>query len=774
MIAQLLKEFAALFVVTEPGAGTSRRDLLVLALIVLAGAVIRFWGLGAVGLHGDEKTMALPVMNLVTHGEPLMPSGMFYPRAVAQLYLMAGSVMAFGQSEWALRLPSVLCGVLLIVLTWKVGARFLTPLWNLALAAAVAFLPDFIEDSQTARMYVFLVTCVAGYLALVFAWERTGRVGYLAAAVVTILVGIQFHTLAIFAAFLVLFPGLVRGDARLFWWGVVAFAVIVGGFAAINWLIGHAYPQTVESDAGAVVNGPHAAVVPHLKRWWLVLAAVPALLVARWVLGRGRGWLATVLLAGALLAEVALAWHLAVMLTVVGLVVAARAGRDATVALGAGALLTGHDGAAARGADPRLAERGVGAARGIDALAGRDVAAARGAEARLVERGVRAARGTDALAGRGVAAARGADAQPAERDVAMAWNADALMWRDADALEALGVAVARGADALVAPAVAVTRGLSWLRLAVFLCVSVVIAAAEGVFLVMHAAGSPKQIVGLMLGWPSVWPFLAIADYSVLVMLAAVGSLAGAAWLLAHRRAAPDHVLLLVLGVWVPLLMIGFMKWNIPSRYAAAQIVPLLVAGFAAMEWGVASLAKWVRVRPRQVVPWAPAMAPFAFLLVVNPLRVVAAVDSGYTSHPDHKGAAEFIARLHPGPRDIIVAEDVLQQTYYLGHVDYWLVNKQVAAPFMHKVNGRWLDFYTDTPLIGTGSELERLVEEPNRGAIYVIGSGENQSDGRSLMRAFGIAETLRSPSFHRVYRGRDGLTEVWKVDPPSPTVARGH
>jgi len=35
--------------------------------------------------HGDEKTMALPVMNLVEHGSPLMPSGMFYPRAVAQL-----------------------------------------------------------------------------------------------------------------------------------------------------------------------------------------------------------------------------------------------------------------------------------------------------------------------------------------------------------------------------------------------------------------------------------------------------------------------------------------------------------------------------------------------------------------------------------------------------------------------------------------------------------------------------------------------------------------
>ena len=209
MIAQILRDFAALFVVTDPAGGVrsrtadSRTTLWLLTLIVLAGAVIRFWGLGAVGLHGDEKTMALPVMNLVEHGSPLMPSGMFYPRAVGQLYLMAASVLAFGQSEWALRLPSALCGVLLIILAWKVGERFLTPLWNLAFTAAVAFLPSFIEDAQTARMYVFLVTCVAGYMALIFAWERSGRVGYLAAAVVTLLVGIQFHTLAIFAAFLV-------------------------------------------------------------------------------------------------------------------------------------------------------------------------------------------------------------------------------------------------------------------------------------------------------------------------------------------------------------------------------------------------------------------------------------------------------------------------------------------------------------------------------------------------------------------------------------------
>ena len=266
------------------------------------------------------------------------------------------------------------------------------------------------------------------------------------------------------------------------------------------------------------------------------------------------------------------------------------------------------------------------------------------------------------------------------------------------------------------------------------------------------------------------------------MLAAVGSLAGALWLLAHRRAAPDHVLLLMLGVWMPLLMIGFIKWNIPSRYAAAQVVPLLVAGFAAMQWGVTSLAKQVRADTAALVPGSsteghvgsavlgagdcPVGSPvggqpagcMSWLRWIPATRVATPTTRvPRSSSPSARTRARG---------DIIVAEDVLQQTYYLGHVDYWLVNKQVAAPFMHQVNGRWLDFYTDTPLIGTGSELEQLVERPDRGAIYVIGSGENQEDGRSLMRAFGIAQELHSPPFHRVYRGRDGVTEVWKVDPP--------
>jgi hypothetical protein len=648
-IAPILKDFAALFVVTDPKAPARRWSSWLLAGIVLAGAVVRFWGLGSVGLHGDEKTMALPVMSLINEGLPLMPSGMFYPRAVGQLYLMAASVMAFGQSEWALRLPSALCGVLLIVLAYKAGDRFLTPAWNLALAAAVAFLPNFIEDSQTARMYVFLVTCVTGYMALIFAWERTGRASYLVAAVLSLLVGLQFHTLAVFAAFLVFMPGLVHGDTRKFWAGAAAFVAIAVGFELINHLITLAYPQAVAADNGAVVNGPHAAVVPHVKHLWLLLGVLPALALSFWVLGR-RSLIAVTLLAAGLIAGGALAWHLAVLLIVAALVLSRRLG-------------------------PLFQSR----------------------QARL-------------------------------------------------------------------------------RLVLFFILSFAFAGAQALFLVRHSAGSLQQIAGVMLGWPSVWPFIAIGDYSPLAMLAVVGSLAVGLWLLAHRKPLPDHLLMMLLGLWVPLLMIGWMKWNIPPRYAAAQIMPMLIAAFAAMQWMAAKVASRVARSADPAIgtlpAWSPAVAVLASLLVINPMKAAVAVDSGYASHPDHKGAAEFVTSQHPGPHDIIVAEDVLQQTYYLGHVDYWLVNKEVAAPFMHEVKGRWLDFYTNTPLIGTGVELERLVEQPGRGAIYVIGSGENQEDGRNLMRAFGISQELQSPPFRSIYVGRDGLTHVWKVDPPPATVAR--
>ena len=634
-----LQGAASLFEDTDPRARAGGRTLALLALIVAAGVVARFWGLGNVGLHGDEKTMVLPALHLLRYGTPEMPSGFLYPRAIAQLYLMAESARAFGLSEWAWRLPSALCGVLLIPLTWIAGRRFLEARWNLALTATVALLPAFIADAQTARMYVFLVTGVTGFMALLFAWERTGRSAYLVAAVIEMAVSLQFHTLSIFAAWLCFLPGLVSGDRckpqvqmRLLWLGAVAFAVIAGEYLALNHWIAAEYPHHMEDAiASAVTNAPRAPHAPPFHGLWPLLAALPAVALA-WLVIRARGLLPVALLALSLVAQVSRLDHLGLLLIVAAGVLARRDGE-----------------------------------------------------------------------------------------------------------------------------------LPWGRLALYLGVCALLALAQVGYLWDHHAGTLPQILGLLLGWPSVRPFMALSHFSLVLILAASGGVIAGLWQLAHRQRVPDHVLLFALGVWIPLLQIGCLRWDVPPRYVEAQIMPLLVAAFASLQWAARRLS-----RPANQPAWAGAVAAAILaLLVIDPGRLQAAVDPTYARNPDHKGAAQFVSSLHPKAGDVIVAEDPLMQTYYLGHVDYWLMNQEVAAEFMHEVAGRWVDEYTNTPLIGTGRQLQRLVDSRDRGAIYVIGSGENEQDDRRLMRGLGIAQELQSPTFHLIYVGRDGRTDVWKVDAPS-------
>jgi hypothetical protein len=619
-----LQGVASLFEVTDPRARADRGMLWLLALIVAGGAVARFWGLGNVGLHGDEKTMVLPALHLLQYGTPDMPSGFLYPRAVGQLYLMAASVRAFGLSEWAWRFPSAVCGVLLIPLTWMAGRRFLAPPWNLALTAAVALLPGFIEDAQTARMYVFLVTGVTGFMALLFSWERTGRSGFLVAAVIEMGVSLQFHTLSIFAAWLCFLPGLLSGDRRKLGQGAVAFVAIAAEFLALNHWISTEYPHALGAVSGTPVNGPQA-LPPPLHAVWVLAMIVPALALS-WYAIRARGRWPVLLLTASLVGQAARLDHLALLLIIAALVLARRDGK-------------------------------------------------------------------------------------------------------------LPVA----------------------RLAVYFGACALLAVAQIGYLLAHRAGTLPQVLGLLLGWPSVRAYIAISSYSLAALLIGAGGLAAGLWQLAHRRPIPDYLLFLTLAVWIPLLQIGYFRWNPAPRYIEGQMMPLLIGAFAIGQWAVNALR----------VSAAPSLAAAAVLcvLVIDPARLQAAVDPTYAHYPDQKGAAAFVASQHPGADDIIVAEDTLMQTYYLGHVDYWLQDREAAAPFLRKVDGRWVDIYTGVPLIGSGAQLARLVKSRNRGAIYIIGS-RVKANATALVRGLGIQQELEAPAFHLVYVARDHLTDVWKVDSP--------
>lgn len=635
---EFMRAVSALFRVTAPMERDQLAHRLVLLAIIGVGAWVRFWGLGNVGLHGDEETMAMAVMSIVREGAPILPSGMFYPRGMSELYLMAGSVHLFGESEWAFRLPSALCGVGLIWLAWLAGRRFLRPYWNLAFAASIALLPSMIVYSQTARMYIFLLAAVAACMVCVFAWERTGRIGWLIGAVAALVIGIDLQALAVTTILLFMMPGLLQGDLRKLLYGGAAAAVVALAYLLINGWVDAQYPvppPEYAADLGPPIwNRSRAsggfALTFEVALWIAGLAiAFFAVHLSRVVPNRAAAISVVLLLLLGLGLQLILFYHVAGLLFVAATVVARRFG------------------------GPRV----------------------------------------------------------------------------------------------------------WRRLRIF-------ALGSGLLALIHFSllaatpGSIKKVVGALVGQPSIWPYFRIIQFSAAAGLLAAAALAWGSWRLMQRRPVPDYVLLSLLGVWIPMFTIGFFVWSMPPRYTVASLVPLLLCAFALAQKGadwLQSRFKISKERPLQV-----AAAALTTVLAVNPLALARTVNSGYESHPDHKGAAEFVRSQQLVDADVVIAEDVLQQTYYLGRVDYWLMSRHHARRYVERVDGKIRDFYTGAGVISSAQMLEELLQRERGKRIFVIGSGENQSDKRKGMRG-DMDAVLRSGQFEVIYQGRDGVTRVWRA-----------
>jgi hypothetical protein len=637
-LADVLRALATSFEVTAPLEREGALQRLLLAVVLGIGIVVRFWNLGGPGLHGDEETMAMATMHILKDGWPILPSGMFYPRGLTELYLMALSVLVFGESEWALRLPSALCGVLVIALTYLVGRRFLRPHWNLALAATVALLPQAIEYSQTARMYIFLLAAVAGCMACIFEWERSGRLRWLVGAVVTLTIGIELHTLAVTVVLLFVLPGVLRGDARKIVQGLVAAVVVMVAFLAIDAWVNSQYPVPPPEYAADIAlpswRGSRPESYPREFQIAVLMAgaltAVFAVHFGRKVPQRLPAVCAALLLLIASVLQMLLFYHLAVLFGLAGAVIAYRA------------------------AGPIVLRR---------------------------------------------------------------------LW-------------------------------------IFILSSAAVGLIQVTFLASRP-GSVVKLVGVLVGQPSVWPYVRVSQFSVCATLLAFCAVAWGLWRVANRQRASDYALLALLGLWIPMFVLGLFIWDMPARYAAASLLPMLVSAFALAQHAF----DWLAQRSfgnGALRSWRPVAALLMLALVVEPTQVLATVNRNF---PDHRGAAQFIRSQNITPNDILIAEDVLQQTYYLGRVDYWLFSRKHARLYVQRVDGEIRDFYTSTRVIDSGERLTQVLDTHDGRRIFIIGSGENQRDGRRAMRALGIFEVLMSDRLEEVYLGSDGTTKVWRARP---------
>jgi hypothetical protein len=303
---------AALFFRSLRPARSDAAPLLALALILIFGALFRLVYLGDVMTHDESYTYvtfsSTSLFNIVTNYH--LPNN-----HVLNSLLIFFSTRLFGIEPWAVRLPALLAGLLLIPAAYGLGRSIYDRDTGLAAALLVALLPGAVEYSTTGRGYslVALFSALALWLA---SYLRSNRNRF-AWSLLVLCCALGFFSVPVMlfpfgAVFAWLFlDGLIAGpgpyDSRL---NALKYWVIAGLAAAILVLLLYT-PIFVVTGAEKVFANPWVLprgwnnYFPHLPgflndvwdnwtsglpavlTWSLVAGLVVSLVLHRRIAGRG-------------------------------------------------------------------------------------------------------------------------------------------------------------------------------------------------------------------------------------------------------------------------------------------------------------------------------------------------------------------------------------------------------------------------------------------------------------------------------------------------------
>jgi 4-amino-4-deoxy-L-arabinose transferase-like glycosyltransferase len=219
---------------------SSARSHLLLLVILLLGAFLRFYRLDAQSLWNDEGNsarLAERPLGLIVEGA----AGDIHPPGY---YLLLHYWRApFGQSEFALRSFSVVAGLALLLFTYLLGRRLFGESTGLMAALASAISPFAVYYSQEARMYALLAALAAGstYFAICLQesafYERRSAVGNARSAALVL----QFAayglltTAGLYTHYVFAFVLLAHNVVFALWWGIARCRSRPSWSALIAW-----------------------------------------------------------------------------------------------------------------------------------------------------------------------------------------------------------------------------------------------------------------------------------------------------------------------------------------------------------------------------------------------------------------------------------------------------------------------------------------------------------------------------------------------------------
>jgi len=230
------------------------------------------------------------------------------------------------------------------------------------------------------------------------------------------------------------------------------------------------------------------------------------------------------------------------------------------------------------------------------------------------------------------------------------------------------------------------------------------------------------------------------------------------------------VRVLALAFLMPILGLGLIRDWAPDRY----LVPVYPFVLLVAASGIIISCEWVSRRLPRPIHGQPVL--IAGLVVLSgvlgghgiPQAIVHAPPNygksaaSLVAYPDHRAPGCFV-RAHLRSDDIVVAEDALEQYWYVGRVDYWLRNPSghETYSYLDQANHR-RDIYVGSR-ITTNDVIESLWAESSR-RIWVITSGETRlipdfylGSGTQQRAWLDLVMSTHEP----VLKGRDGLSATY-------------
>lgn len=228
---------------------------------------------------------------------------------------------------------------------------------------------------------------------------------------------------------------------------------------------------------------------------------------------------------------------------------------------------------------------------------------------------------------------------------------------------------------------------------------------------------------------------------------------------------PYGMAVMLLLVALPITVISTATWYPPPRYMFGFLPFFILASFQILQyWGDECASRNLFVQKSGVV----ILGVILCVSFIRPSDLFRTVNKGCATIanlclpiPDHRAQSKFMKNLKLDGDEIVIAEDVLQQTYYLGGVDYWLLGQDLSAQFVRVKDGKYVDIYTSTPTILNGMAANELFGSKTRPDIYLIGNPENSYGNRADHLTNGLFAAVNQWPHHLVYSSENDSAKIW-------------